>query len=373
MKIKAAVVNEQKAPYVIEELTLGQMRDDEILVKMVASGICHSDDVVRRGDTPLQFPIVLGHEGSGIVERVGQAVQGFEPGDHVVLSFDYCGHCKNCLTGVPASCVEWNNLNMRGTREDESYFFHREDGTPVNFYFSQSSFSTYTLARERNLTKVKKSVDLRLVGPLGCGFLTGSGTILNGLKPEPGSSVAVFGTGAVGLAAMMAAKISGCTKIIGIDIHDSRLETAKQLGATHVINSKTQDVQSEINKLTDGNGVNYTVDTTGVPQVIRTSIEVLASGGVAAPVGASKNPVEIYTFNDLAGVNRSIKGVLMGNSIPQLSIPQLIEFFEAGAFSFDQLVKYYKFENINDASSDSLSGAVIKPILIIDEEYAPGN
>jgi len=371
MKIKAAVINEVDSPYVIEELTLSDIREDEILVKMVASGICHSDEVARNGGYTC-YPVVLGHEGSGIVEKVGSAVRGFAPGDHVVLSYLYCGHCSSCLTGVPASCADWMTFNLRGTREDGSLYFQREDGSPVYNFVSQSSFSTHTIVYERNLTKVDPSVDLRLIGPLGCGFLTGSGTVLNGLKPSPGSTIAIFGTGAVGLAAMMAAKIAGCSQIIGVDIHDSRLEIAKQLGATHTINSKDTDVLEEIKKLTNNQGVNFSIDTSGVPTVARTSIEVLAVGGVAAPIASSKKGVEINFNADLNMLNRTIKGVLMGNAIPQLSIPQLIKFFQAGEFSFDQLVKFYKFEEINEASNDSATGKTIKPVLIIDENYVPG-
>ncbi|GAB6928900.1 NAD(P)-dependent alcohol dehydrogenase [Paenibacillus sp. JCM 10914] len=371
MKVKAAVINEVDSPYVLEELTLSDIREDEILVKMVASGICHSDAVARAGGYPW-YPVVLGHEGSGIVEKVGSAVRGFEPGDHVVLSYLYCGHCSNCLTGLPASCEEWMNFNLSGAREDGSLYFQREDGSPVYNFVSQSSFSTHTIVYERNLTKVDKSVDLRLVGPLGCGFLTGSGTVLNGLKPSPGSTIAIFGTGAVGLAAMMAAKISGCSQIIGVDIHDNRLEVAKQLGATHTINSKDVDVLSEIKRLTNDKGVNYSIDTTGVPSVARTSIEILAVGGVAAPIASSKHGVEVNFNADLNMLNRTIKGVLMGNAVPQLSIPQLIQFYKDGQFSFDQLVKFYKFDEINEASHDSSTGKTIKPILIIDEDYVPG-
>jgi aryl-alcohol dehydrogenase len=261
---------------------------------------------------------------------------------------------------------------MVGTRDDGSYVLNKEDGTPVTNFFGQSSFCTYSLVHESNLTKVDSSVDLRIVGPLGCGFLTGSGTVLNGLKPEPGSTIAIFGTGSVGLAAMMAAKIAGCTKVIGIDINDNRLEIAKDLGATHVINSKNVDVLEEIKKITNNKGVNYTVDTTGVPAVMKTSIEVLAIGGVAAPVATTPKPIEVNPLNDLTFYNRSIKGVLMGNSIPQLTIPQLIEFFESGSFPINKLVEFYKFDDINQASEDSLSGKVIKPILIMDEDYVPG-
>jgi len=371
MKIKAAVINELKAPYTIEELTLSELREDEVLVKLVASGICHSDDAMRLGDAPYSFPAVLGHEGSGIIEKVGSAVSGFQPGDHVVMSYQYCGHCDSCLTGVPASCDDWARMNMGGVRDDGTPYFQKADGTVVNNFFSQSSFSTYTITYERNLTKISPSVDLRLVGSLGCGFMTGSGTVLNGLKPKPGSSIAIFGTGAVGLSAMMAAKIAGCTKIIGVDIHDSRLEVAKELGATHTLNSRNVDVLAEIKKLTNDRGVNYTIDTTGVPAVIRTSIDALAIGGVGAPIAAAPRSIELSTVMDLTMMNRTLKGVLMGNAIPQLSIPQLIEFYEAGSFAFDKLIQFYKFEDINDASSDSLTGKTIKPVLIIDESYVP--
>jgi len=175
------------------------------------------------------------------------------------------------------------------------------------------------------------------------------------------------------LAAMMAAKIAGCSQIIGVDIHDSRLEVAKQLGATHTINSKDTNVLEEIKKLTNNEGVNFSIDTSGVPAVARTSIEVLAVGGVAAPIASSKKGVEINFNAELNMLKRTIKGVLMGNAIPQLSIPQLIKFFQAGEFSFDRLVKFYKFDDINEASDDSLTGKTIKPVLIIDEDYVPGN
>lgn len=372
MKVKAAVVNKVNGPYEMEELELAEMQDDEVLVKLVASGICHSDDAVRTGDSPYDFPVVFGHEGSGIIEKVGKAVTEYKPGDHVVLSYAYCEHCDSCHSGIPANCDHWVDLNMGpGTRADGSHVFHKADGTPVGNFFGQSSFSTYSLVHESNLVKVDEEVDLRLVGPLGCGFLTGSGTVFNGLKPEPGSTMAVFGTGAVGLAAMMAAKISGCSKVIGIDIHDHRLATAKELGATHIINSKNTDVLEEIKKLTNGKGVNYSIDTTGVSAVMHTAIDVLAIGGVTAPVAVTPNSIDVHPLADLTVLNRSIKGVLMGNGVPQLSIPQLVEFYKEGKFDFDKLVKFYKFDDINQASSDSLTGKTIKPILIIDEDYAP--
>lgn len=370
MKIKAAVINALHEPYEIEQVELSEIRDDEVLVKIVASGICHSDDVVRKGYVEYGLPIILGHEGSGIVEQVGKNVTGYEPGDHVVISYGYCGHCDRCLSGVPASCDDWDYINFHGKRTDGTPYFQKSDGTPITQFFGQSSFATYSIVKPSSLTKIDPSIDLRLVGPLGCGFLTGSGTVFNGLKPEPGSTIAVFGTGTVGLAGIMAAKISGCTKIIAVDIHDNRLEVAKELGATHTINSKKEDLLETIRSLTGRKGVNYALETTGVNEVIRSSIDVLAVGGAVAPVAAA-NDIEINTSSDISMTNRSIIGVRMGKAIPQLSIREMIEFYQAGDFNFEKLIKFYKLEDINQANEDSLSGKTLKPVLVIDETYQP--
>lgn len=371
MKIKAAVVNKAGEDYQLENLELAEMQPDEVLVKMVASGMCMSDETIRKGGTSVAFPVVPGHEGAGIVEKVGSAVKAFKPGDQVVMSYAYCGICPSCRTGRPAVCDDWMKLNFLGVRDDGSHTFHKEDGSPVKNLYGHSSFTTHSLVHESNLTKVDQDVDLRLIGPLGCGFLTGSGTVINGLKPTSGSSIAVFGTGAVGLAAMMAAKIEGCSTIIAVDIHDSRLELAKSLGATHVINSKDVDPIEKVKEITNGIGVNYSVDTTGVAPVIKTALTVLAKGGVIAPVAISRNTIEINPTAELIMASKSIIGVVMGDGIPQLSIPQLVKFYKEGRFPFDQLVKFYKFEDINQAAKDSVSGAVIKPILIMDETYKP--
>lgn len=211
--------------------------------------------------------------------------------------------------------------------------------------------------------------DLRLVAPLGCGLLTGFGTVLNGLKPKTSSSFAVFGTGAVGLGALMAAKIEGASIIIAVDIHDSRLETARELGATHTINSRTENLEERIAEITEGLGVNYSVETTGISAVMKSSIDVLGIGGVSAPVAVTPNSLEFNTFMDLVLANRKLVGVLMGDAVPQLAVPQLIQYHKEGKFPFDKLVKLYKFNEINQAAADSNSGKTIKPILIIDESY----
>lgn len=369
MKIKAAVVNNVGEDYVIEELQLGELRDDEVLVKMVASGICHSDEALRVGDTPANFPIILGHEGSGIIEKLGNHVRGFEVGDHVVLSYATCGVCEKCKEGKPASCDQWYNLNMVGKRLDDSYTFSRSDGTPVHNFFMQSSFASHSIVNQTNLIKVSKETDLRYLGPFGCGLSTGSGTVDDVLRPRMGSSMAVFGTGAVGFGTLMTAKISGCSTIIAVDIFDSKLELAKELGATHTINSRNENVQERIAEITNNKGVDYSVDTTGVEAVINTSIEVLGEGGQAVPLAVTKNTITLNTTMDLSNGNRSIIGVKMGRTVPQLAIPKLVDFYEKGQFEVKKLTKFYKHEDINQANADAKSGQAIKPILIIDEEY----
>ena len=369
MKITAAVVNGVNDDYELEQLTLGELYPDEVIVKMVASGVCHSDEALRVGDAAFPMPAVLGHEGSGIVVEVGSAVSKFNVGDQVVMAYNYCGTCPSCRTGHPSSCNEWTPLNMSGARLDGSHIFYKEDGTPVSNFFAQSSFATHTITHVNNLIKVDPEEDLRLIGPLGCGLLSGFGTVVNGLKPKTASSIAVFGTGAVGLGALMTAKIVGCSTIIAVDIHDARLETARELGATHTINSRTEDLAARIAEISGEQGVDYTVDTTGISSVMKASIDVLAIGGVCAPVAVTPNSIEMNTFMDLVLSNRKLIGVLMGDAVPQLAIPELIKFHKEGKFPFDKLVKFYKFDEINQATADSNSGETIKPILIIDESY----
>ncbi|WP_342512090.1 NAD(P)-dependent alcohol dehydrogenase [Sporosarcina sp. FSL K6-1522] len=369
IRVKAAVINGVNEDYQFEELTLGELYPDEVIVKMVASGMCHSDEALRVGDAAYPLPAVLGHEGAGIIEEVGSSVKDFKVGDQVIMAYNYCGTCPSCRTGHPSSCNQWTTLNMSGSRADGSHTFYKEDGTPVSNFFTQSSFAAHSISNVNNLIKVDPEVDLRLVGPLGCGLLTGFGTVVNGLKAEVTSTIAVFGTGAVGLGTLMGAKIAGCSKIIAIDIHDSRLETAKELGVTHTINSRTENLAERIAEITDGLGVNYSVDTTGISSVMKASIDILGIGGVTAPLAVTSNSLELNTFMDLVISNRSVAGVLMGDSVPQLAVPLLIELHKEGKFPFEKLVKFYKFDDINRASAASNSGETIKPVLIIDESY----
>lgn len=362
--IRAAVVREKGGPFEIETLTLEEPRRDEVLVKIVATGMCHTDMVARDKVYDVPHPIVLGHEGSGIVESVGTDVLKVAPGDPVVLSYMSCGQCKPCYLGKPFHCVNAYPLCFGGARLDGSTATQDADGKIVHdHFFGQSSFGTYALANERNVVKVPKAAPLELLGPLGCGIQTGAGAVINGLKVSPGSSFVAFGAGAVGLSAVMAARIAGATTIIAADVVPSRLETAKELGATHVINSKEEDPVAAIKEITGG-GADFTLEATGIPSVLRQAIDSLGALGTCGIVGAAPLGAETtFDINDVMLPGKSIIGIIEGNSIIEEFIPQLVELHRQGRFPFDKLVKFYDLDQINQAAEDSEKGGTIKPII----------
>ena len=359
MKIQAALTHAKGKPFALEEVHLSTPKSNEVLVKVVATGVCHTDAVGRDlGVSP--YPIVLGHEGAGVVEQVGENATRLAPGDHVVMSFAHCGQCDNCLTGRPTVCARFNELNFGGRMEDGTHRL-QQGSTEVATFFGQSSFGTHVVAHERNVVKVDKDVDLSLLGPLGCGIQTGAGTVLNRLKPAFGTSIAIYGCGAVGLSAIMAAKIANCQHIFAVDVHDSRLQLAKELGATHAFNGKQVDVVKQI-KEASGGGTDYAVESTGVPPVVRQCLNALRPMGQAAIVGVTPE-MNIDVHNDLMAEGKSMIGVIEGDSVPRVFIPKLIAFYKAGKFPFDKLIKFYSFDQINKAFDDSANGSTIKPVL----------
>lgn len=299
---------------------------------MVASGICHSDEAIRKGDASLVYPVILGHEGAGIIEKVGSEVQNLKPGDHVVMAFYADGLCDKCLQGIPTQCRNYAKYNLSGTRFDGDDQF-QENGKHISDMFNQSSFTTTTVTNQQ--------------------------------------TIAVFGTGAVGLAAMMAGKISGCPRVIAVDIVPSRLELAKELGATDTINSKDEDPVKKIQELTNGYGVDYAVDTTGLPAVMKPALDALAQGGTLVAIAVTPHDFTFSTWNDLCAGDKKVIGVNMGDAIPQIDVPRLIRFNKLGMFDDEKTEKFFDFEDINEANQASVSGKVIKPVLIIDKDYKP--
>lgn len=367
MKVTAAVVPAAGADLVIRELELDDVRPNEVRVRLVATGVCHTDAIIRDQVYPTPLPAVLGHEGAGIVESVGSAVTSVQPGDHVVLSANSCGTCKQCLRGDLAYCEDLFRRNFGGSRPDGTTSLHDGDEAVASMFFGQSSFSSYANVAERSVVKVDPDVDLTLLGPLGCGIQTGAGAVLNELRPAPGSSFAVFGTGAVGAAALMGAVVAGCTTIIAIDIINERLELALALGATHTINSRSEDVAERIKAITGGEGVNFALDTTGIPAVLRAAAEGLAIRGTVALVGAAKPGTDV-AFEIGASLTKgwTFKTIIEGSSVPQIFIPALVRLWKQGKFPFDRLTKLYDFKDINSAFADSENGMTIKPIVVFN-------
>lgn len=365
MEITAAIVKEKGSDFELKKVLLDEPASDEVLVKIVATGICHTDLVARDFvmGSP-NFPVILGHEGAGIIEKIGQDVHHLSVGDHVVLTYGHCGECEICRSGTPAYCYEFFQRNFSGARIDGSHSHHDHEHNAINDnFFSQSSFATYAIAHKNNVIAVPKEAPLEILGPLGCGIQTGAGSIINTLKLKIGSSVIISGTGAVGLSAVMAAKASSATTIIAVDVNEERLAFSKELGATHTINSLTENVQDRVKEILP-NGVQYAVDTTGRTEVINNSLAVLAPVGEIALIGVARVPLELET-NIFLTKGYKIKFVNQGDSVPQEFIPKLIKMYQHGQFPFDKLIKKYAFEDINQAVEDSEKGKTIKSVLII--------
>jgi aryl-alcohol dehydrogenase len=363
MQITAAVLRNRSGPFGLEAVELEEPRAGEVLVRVVATGVCHTDMVMRDQDLPTPQPVVLGHEGAGIVERVGFGVTKVAPGDHVVMTFNSCGTCPSCHDHAPTYCHEFFPRNFMGARADGSSGLSRDGETIHANIFGQSSFATFALCHERNAVKVSKAAPLEILGPLGCGVMTGAGTVMNALKVSAGRSLAVFGAGAVGLSAVLAAKALGAGPIIVIDINPARLDLALSLGADHALDGRGEPVIGLIQAIT-GFGVDYSIDTTANLKVMRQAVEVLAPRGTCGLVGASRMGDEL-TLDAVAVMSggRSVRGVVEGDADPDTFIPELIDLHLAGRFPFEKLIAFYPLERINDAVADGETGRVIKPVV----------
>jgi aryl-alcohol dehydrogenase len=364
MKIRAAVAWEAGATLSIEEFDLDEPRDDEILVKVEAVGVCHTDDNARLGRLPVVFPIILGHEGAGVVERAGRNVSKVKPGDLVLFTPDYCGRCEQCVLGRTPYCDQVVPVTFTGTRPDGSPRAWQH-GKPVRAsFFGQSAFATHCLVTERNIVPVPDGAPLHYLAGFTCGVQTGAGAILNAMPVGSASKVAIWGTGAVGLAAVMAAKAAGAAEIVALDRVGHRLALAAELGATATIDTSGQDladVATAVARLA-GRGADVALDTTGNPEVILAAVRSLATHGTASVITSSGAPVTLPP-GDLLLKGRQLRGTMGGHINPTVFIPRLLDLHAQGRFPVDRLVKNYPFAELNQAIADSLSGATIKPVL----------
>lgn len=364
VKMTAAVAMTTGTEFELLEVELDEPRADEILVKILAVGICHTDLNALSGRLPVRLPIILGHEGAGEVVKVGVLVTAVQPGDKVVILPDNCGRCDECRQGRTAYCEQSGRLVFGGVRLDGSTKASL-NGQPVRAgFFGQSSFAQFSLVTERNIIKVAADAPLHHYAALTCGTSAGAGAVLNTLKPEPQHSIAIFGVGTVGLTAIAAAAARGARTIIALDVHESRLAVARDFGATHTINlAGGVDAVAAIDEIVPG-GVDRAFDSTGVKDVILQAIYSLRAHGVFGYVtGTGGVPLDL----DLGRIlikGLTIRGIMGGDGTGGLFHRELIDLFERGLLPVDRLVTTYRLEEINQALNDMRDGTTIKPVLV---------
>lgn len=360
MQITAAVAPEPGGGFVLETVELDEPREDEILVRVTAAGLCHTD-LVAKDDPRRREPIVLGHEGTGVVERTGAAVTGFEPGDRVALSYRSCGRCRPCLAGDRPYCEQARRLNSAGRRPDGSPTLTWRGEPLAGSFFGQSCFATHALATADNAVVIGEHVDPLVAAPLGCGFQTGAGAVLNVLRPGAESSLVIFGAGGVGLAALLAARSAGVRTLIAVDVRPRRRELALRLGASDALDPARDDVVAAVAERTGG-GATHALEATGLAAVLTQAVAALGATGVAAVVGlgAAEAPLNL---RDLLYRGKTVRGCIEGDAVPQRFIPELLELHAADRFPVHELVTEYRFADINDAVADQLAGETLKPVL----------
>ncbi|MQY20643.1 NAD(P)-dependent alcohol dehydrogenase [Nocardia macrotermitis] len=358
--ISAAISRDPRAAFTIETVEIDEPRADEILVRIVAAGICHTD-LVSRAAGAADRPILLGHEGAGVVEAVGGDVAGVRPGDQVVLSYRHCGACRNCRLGRPAYCARATKLNQFGARADRTPRVRIGETTVRDGFFGQSSFAGYALTTADNTVVVPPGTDPVLAAPLGCGFQTGAGAVLNALRPEPEATLVVYGAGAVGMAGVLAAKTLPGVEVIVVELSAERRSLAMEFGAAHALDPADGDTTAAISDLTGG-GATHALDTTGRPEVLANAVAALGIGGVAVVVGlgAGVPPIDL---RDIVLSGKTIRGCLEGDAIPHQFIPELLALHAAGHLPLERLVRAYPYAEINTALADQRAGHVVKPVL----------
>lgn len=358
MRATAGVIREHGALPQLESVEVGPIRPDEVLVELEAVGVCRTDTEFGHF---WSLPAVLGHEGVGVVTATGDQVSYVIPGDRVLMTFNHCGGCRPCLEGSPAYCRKFDALNFSGARPDGSSALHAGGEQLHAHFLGQSSFATHAVATERSIVKVPRDIPAEILAPFGCGFQTGAGAVLNVLRPAPGHSIAIFGAGAVGLAAVAAAFAAGCRNITVVDLDPARLTKARLMGAVHTVDTSGPDlVPAVLSACPDG--YDAAVDTTGVQAVLRAATAVLHTRGTCAVVGVG--PSEEISLDWRTMLNgRTLTGVIAGSSRPRVFLPQLIDLYLAGQFPVDRLIEVQPFDHLPKAFDASRGGQVIKAVL----------
>ena len=361
MRITAALARAAGQPLVLEQCELDAPRADEVLVRIEACGICHTDLVARDQQWPVPLPAVLGHEGVGIVQALGAGVEEFAVGDRVLMSFGACGHCPSCDNGRPGYCYQAPVFQVMAQREDGSSPIRCRGERVSGHFFRQSSFASHAITSTVNLVKLEADLSPSLMAPLACGVLTGAGAVLTSLQAEAGRAIAVLGCGAVGQSAIMAAKIAGCDPIVAVDVNAERLALAQALGASQLIEPSQQPLKKTLKQL---GGMHYVIDTTGNPEVIAEGFAGLRAQGTLLCVGVSPPGSQLPV--DMASLlmqGKTLRGCIEGDAVPAELVPRLIEFYRQGQLPLEKLVTVYAFADINRAIEDAKGGRVVKAVL----------
>jgi len=366
MKARAAILFEVGQKFDIREVEVNEPQAGEVLVRMVVGGICHSDLHVMRGHLDAPMPAILGHEGSGIVTEVGSGVTSVVPGDHVIPLWRLsCGECKYCTSSRPALCSVGLKLRNTGRLMDGTSRFTL-DGAEIKHFLGVSTFSEYSVIPEGSLLKIPQDFPLDRAALLGCAVITGVGAVLNAAQVRPGSTVAVFGTGGVGLNVVQGAVLAGAEKIIAVDLLDNKLEFAREFGATHGVNASSVDPVEEIRTLTGGEGVDYAFEVIGLPKTVRQAFDSLAKRGVAVTIGVTPFSTEVAVpIMGLTFEERVLKGSLYGSSRPRIDIPKFMDLYKAGKLKLDELLtRSYPLEEINEAYAALEQGEVARSVVL---------
>ncbi|NLV72002.1 MAG: NAD(P)-dependent alcohol dehydrogenase [Actinobacteria bacterium] len=360
-KATAAVVHEVGGPYTLEEIELDDLRPDEVYVRLEATGVCHTDANMQ---VMVPMPAVVGHEGVGVVEEVGPAVDYVKPGDRVILSWPACGVCPTCLLGHRYICDNAFQLLFGGKRLDGSPTIKLNGKWISGAWFQQSSFATNSLVPQNCLVKVDNDLPPEILAALPCGVMTGAGGIISALQVGPADGVLILGAGGVGQAAVMAAKMTGAHPIIAVERNPERLELALELGASHTVNAETEDAVARVLEISGG-GVRYAFDSSGASAMWEVAAPALLPGGVFGVCAAANKETLGGSPHIMLSKGNRIQFIMGGNAVPRVFIPKLIEWYKQGRLPVDRIVGTFPFSEINEAFASSHKGETVKPVVLM--------
>ena len=360
--MKAAVFHGPHQPLTIETIELDEPMSHEVVVKVMASGVCHSDLHFVDGLYPMTAPTILGHEGAGIVEKVGDQVTYVSPGDHVIMCLSvFCGHCERCMSGEPWLCRNPEVRVRPGKKPKYTW-----NGNPVGQFANLSTYAEKTLVHENTLVKMRDDMPFDTAALIGCGVTTGVGAAMNTAKVAPGSTVAVFGAGGVGLSCIQGARIAGARQIIAVDIHESKLATAKELGATHIVDASSGDPVAKIQEMVPG-GVDYAFECIGLKVAAEQAFGAIRAGGTATIVGMIPIGQNLELPGSVFLSEKKLQGSSMGSNRFRIHMPQYIELYKQGRLKLDEMVsRKGRLEDVNEAFRAMKAGEVARTVLMMD-------